>query len=229
MDQQLATAQTLKYAQELSDLYGAEREQRQAAEEAVQGLKSSYAMTVRALAAAVDLRDDSTGAHAERVTELALALTRRIDPKLAENPELEYGFLLHDIGKIGIRDSVLLKEGPLSESDLREMRVHTLLGEQLVARIPYLNGVARDVVAAHHERWDGTGYPYGLKGTEIPLAARIFAVVDVFDALTSDRPYRIPLPEDAALAEIERGSGTQFDPSIVPAFAELARDLENAA
>lgn len=109
------------------------------------------------------------------------------------------------------------------------MRVHTLLGEQLIAQIPYLNGVARDVVAAHHEWWDGAGYPYGLEGTEIPLAARIFAVVDVFDAITSERPYRTPLSEAAALAEIERGVGTQFDPAVVASFGELVRVVGTAA
>src|SRR5439155_21653765 len=110
--------------------------------------------------------------------------------ELVEDPKLEYGFLLHDLGKIGIRDAVLLKPGALAPNELDEMRDHTRLGERVVEQIPYLDGVARDVVAAHHERWDGAGYPRGLKGAEIPLAARIFALADAFDAMTNDRPYR---------------------------------------
>ena len=229
MDKKLAIAQTLKYAEELREVYSQERTQRRAAEEALEQLRASYATTVRALAAALELRDDQTGDHADRVARLALRLAELVAPDLAADPELEYGFLLHDLGKIGVADAILLKPGPLDPRELTIMRGHPLLGEQIVARIPYLGGLARSVVAAHHERWDGTGYPQGLAGTDIPLAARIFAVVDAFDAMTNDRPYRKALPFEVAVAEIERGAGTQFDPAVTRAFVSLADELRLAA
>jgi HD-GYP domain-containing protein (c-di-GMP phosphodiesterase class II) len=191
--------------------------------------ENSYRTTVYALAAALELRGDDTSGHAERVTHLALELTRRVAPELADDPKLEFGFLLHDIGKMGIRDAVLLKPGILDAGELKEMRDHTRLGERVVEQIPYLEGVALDVVSSHHERWDGSGYPRGLSGEEIPLAARIFAVVDAYDAMTNDRPYRKALKVEAALDEIAREAGAQFDPHIVSEFAALVRGLRSAA
>lgn len=229
MDAQLAIAQALKYAEELRQLHTAEREQRHAAEEALERVEASYGTTVRALAAALELRDDQTGGHAERVTRLALALTLEVAPELSREPQLEYGFLLHDLGKIGIRDAVLLKPGPLDPSEMHEMRYHTVLGEQLLGGIPYLKRLSLEVVASHHERWDGGGYPRGLRGEEIPLAARIFAIVDAFDAMTNDRPYRRAMETGQALAEIRRGSGTQFEPRLVEAFVALEQELRSAA
>jgi HD-GYP domain-containing protein (c-di-GMP phosphodiesterase class II) len=229
MDRRLAIAQALKYAEELRTLHASERRQRRAAEDALEQLEDSYRTTVHALAAALELRDDHTGGHAERVTKLALELTRRVAPELADDPKLEYGFLLHDIGKIGIRDAVLLKPGTLAPDELQEMRNHIRLGERVVAQIPYLEGVALDVIASHHERWDGHGYPQGLKGSDIPLAARIFAIVDAFDAMTNDRPYRKAKPIEAALTELERGAGRQFDPALVAEFLMLVRELRSAA
>jgi PAS domain S-box-containing protein len=182
----------------------------------------TYDPTVEALAAALELRDDETGQHARRVADFALALTRAIDPELAAEPDLRYGFLLHDIGKIGIPDAILLKRGSLSEREARVLQMHTTLGEHLIASIPFVSDLAHDVVAYHHERWDGSGYPWGLRGQAIPLAARIFAVADAFDAITNDRPYRKARPVAAAIAEMERGSGSQFDPAVVSAFVPLA-------
>jgi HD-GYP domain-containing protein (c-di-GMP phosphodiesterase class II) len=156
-------------------------------------------------------------------------LTEAIAPELARDPQLEYGFLLHDLGKIGIPDAVLLKPGALDPAELALIREHVILGERLVAGIPYLGGVARDVVAGHHERWDGTGYPRGLRGTEIPLAARIFAVADAFDAMTNDRPYRHALPVQAALDRVAKGAGSQFDPEVVEPFIALATREPRAA
>jgi HD-GYP domain-containing protein (c-di-GMP phosphodiesterase class II) len=229
MDEQLAVAQALKYAQELRQLHASERAQRRIVEDALERLEISYATTVRALAAALELRDDETGGHAERVTTLALELTARLDPALATEPQLEYGFLLHDIGKIGIPDAILRKPGPLDPEEVEQMRFHPVLGERVLEKIPYLSGLARDVVACHHERWGGAGYPAGLEGTDIPIAARIFALADSFDAMTSDRPYRRALPVADAIDEIVRSSGSQFEPELAEAFVELVRERRRAA
>jgi len=229
MDEQLAVAQALKYAQELRQLHAAERAQRRIVEESLERLETSYATTVRALADALELRDDETGGHAERVTRLALELTGRLDPELAAEPQLEYGFLLHDIGKIGIPDAILRKPGPLDPEELEQMRFHPVLGERVLEQIPYLSGLARDVVACHHERWDGKGYPAGLEGEQIPLAARIFALADSFDAMTNDRPYRRAMPITDAIDEIIRSSGSQFEPHLALAFVELVRERRRAA
>jgi ribonuclease P protein subunit RPR2 len=224
----LAVAQALKYAEELRTLHAEEKRQRRAVEDALQQLGDSYAATVRALAAALELRDDDTGGHAERVTRLALDVAGVIDRELLEDPELEYGFLLHDLGKIGVPDSILLKPGPLTRREQETMRDHPILGERIVARVPYLRGTARQVVAAHHERWDGTGYPRRLRGDQIPRAARIFAVADAFDAMTNDRPYRAARKAESALAEIERCAGTQFEPVVVEALLSL-KGIRSAA
>jgi ribonuclease P protein subunit RPR2 len=229
VDEKLAIAQSLKYAEELQQLYVREREQRTKVEQVAAQLADSYATTVRALATALELRDDGTGAHAERVTTLALLLAAEVAPELTADPELEYGFLLHDLGKIGVPDAILLKPGPLTRREMEEMRYHPILGEKIVAGIPYLNGVARQVVAAHHERWDGGGYPRGLAGPRIPLSARIFAVADAFDAMTNDRPYRKALTLQISVSEIVQGAGTQFDPALVDAFVELAPALSREA
>lgn len=225
MDDQLVADQVLRYAEEFSVLYADERSARERAEDALALLSASYDTTVRALARALELRDDATGRHAERVTELALALTRRAAPALAEEEALAYGFLLHDLGKIGIPDSVLSKPAALDDDELALMRSHPELGERIVAGIPFLGGVAREVVACHHERWDGSGYPRRLAGEEIPLAARIFAIADAFDAMTNDRPYRKAMPVPEASARLSAGVGSQFDPALVGLFLELERSV----
>jgi HD-GYP domain-containing protein (c-di-GMP phosphodiesterase class II) len=185
-------------------------------------------MTVTALAAALELRDDETGSHARRVTELALELARVVDPELAANPELRYGFLLHDIGKIGVSDAILLKPGRLTEQEMKQLHLHPTLGEHLVSGIPPLSGIAREVIAYHHERWDGSGYPWGYAGEHIPLPARIFAVADAFDAITSERPYQAALPIETAIREICSQAGSQFDPAVVDAFVPIAQRLQDA-
>ena len=223
MNERLVAEQTFKYAEEFSALYANERAERRRAEEALTRLEASYDTTVRALAAALELRDDVTGQHAERVTALALRLAAAVAPPLAEDTAVAHGFLLHDIGKIGIPDVVLNKPGTLDADERALMETHTELGERIVAGIPYLGGRARDVIAHHHERWDGSGYPTCAKGPEIPLAARIFAIADAFDAMTNDRPYRRALPVEHALAAIADGAGTQFDPELVEAFLALMR------
>ena len=198
-------------------------------QEYLQTQDGNYDFAVETLSAALELRDDETGQHTRRVTDFALALTREVDAVLAEEPELRYGFLLHDIGKIGIPDSILLKPGRLTARELRTLQMHTTLGEHLLSYIPFLSDLAHDVVAYHHERWDGTGYPWGLRGNDIPLAARIFAVADAFDAITNDRPYRKARSISAAITEIRRGAGSHFDPAIVKAFVPVAQELAAAA
>ena len=184
-------------------------------------LHEAQAATVRALVGMVELRDHTAAGHPERVTRLALRLARRVAPTLATDPELEFGFLLHDIGEIVLPDRILMKSGPLDERELEEMQDHTRLGERIVAPVPYLRNAARQVVAAHHERWDGRGYPRRLGGTQIPLPARIFALADSFDAMTTDRPYRQALPLDVVVDEIRREAGGQFDPVLAREFVEL--------
>jgi HD-GYP domain-containing protein (c-di-GMP phosphodiesterase class II) len=176
---------------------------------------------VAALLAALELRHPGTCRHAERVADLALNLTVIASPELAAEEGLGHAFLLHDIGKIGVPDSILLKPGRLSENEMRVVRRHPRLGEDLVRRLRFLSPLVVDVVGCHHERFDGKGYPRRLAGEEIPLAARIFAVVDAFDAMTHQRPYRRAQPAAEAMAEIARCSGTQFDPAVVAAFVRM--------
>jgi HD-GYP domain-containing protein (c-di-GMP phosphodiesterase class II) len=221
VESKLAAEQALKYAEGLRELYARERAQRGRAERALEQLSEAYGVTVVALSVALELRDDQTGGHAERVARLALNLARAVDPALARERELEYGFLLHDLGKIGIPDAILLKPGPLTEEERAVIRTHPALGERIVTRIPSLGAVPREVIACHHERWDGSGYPAGLAGEQIPLPARMFALADSWDAMTNDRPYRAALSFEAAAQEIEAGRGGQFDPQLVDPFLEL--------
>jgi len=182
------------------------------------GGNANYRAVMETLSAALNVFDDQTASHARRVTDLALRLTRRHDAALAEDPALPYAFLLHDIGKMGIPDSILRKPGPLSRREQLIVRRHTLVGDRLLALTPCLPPLVRDVVAYHHERWDGSGYPYGLRGEEIPLAARIFAVADAYDALTNDRPYRSAVPVGEAIAELRACAAAQFDPGVIDTF-----------
>jgi HD-GYP domain-containing protein (c-di-GMP phosphodiesterase class II) len=163
------------------------------------------------------------------VTLLAMQLAEQAAPELVLDPELEYGFFLHDLGKIGVPDEILRKPGPLDPAEFDVMRRHPVLGEGIISQIPRLNGVTRQVVRSHHERWDGAGYPDGLRGEEIPTAARIFSLVDAFDAMTNDRPYRRALPVETAVVEIKRGAGKQFDPQVAGLFVEFVSTLRNVA
>jgi ribonuclease P protein subunit RPR2 len=204
--------QLLTYARDLSRLLEVERAQRRL-------LQSAYRQTATALADALEAKDPVTGLHALRVQRYALELTEAVEPGLLDDSSLEYGFLLHDVGKIGIPDSILLKEGPLSDTERVVMQRHTLVGAQMLSDVALLQGEGLRVVRSHHERWDGTGYPDGLVRSQIPLGARIFALVDALDAMTSERPYRRPLAWERATDEILLEKGGQFDPRVADAFA----------
>jgi HD-GYP domain-containing protein (c-di-GMP phosphodiesterase class II) len=169
--------------------------------------------SARALAAALEMKDTYTGGHAERVTSLALRLTRAVLGDESGSEALEASFLLHDVGKIGIPDQVLTKPGALTVTERRILETHPILGEKIIAPLGFPDTVGL-VVRHHHERWDGTGYPDRLAGEDIPLCARIFAIADVIDAMTSIRPYRQPVRFEQAIAEIEAHAGAQFDPAL---------------
>ena len=203
--------QLLLYARDLRHLLEIERGQRAL-------LQNAYQETVAALASALESKDTGTRAHSQRVQRYALELAREVSPDLIDDPSAEYGFLLHDVGKIGIPDRILQKPGPLNEGETRLMRTHTLLGEQMLGGVAFLRGEGLHIVRSHHERWDGRGYPDGIAGTDIPLAARIFAVADALDAMTSDRPYRSALSWTTAGKEVLAQSEAQFDPGVVRAF-----------
>jgi diguanylate cyclase (GGDEF)-like protein len=205
--------QLILYAQDLRRLLEVERGQRAL-------IQRAYRETVTALAGALESKDTGTGAHSQRVQQYAIELARELDPALLEDESVEYGFLLHDIGKIGIPDRILLKKATLTPSERRLLETHTVLGEQLLSGVALLQGQGLQVVRHHHERWDGSGYPDGLGGNEIPLGARVFAVADALDAMTSDRPYRTAKSWEEAAAEIAEEAGTQFDPQVVEAFRE---------
>jgi response regulator RpfG family c-di-GMP phosphodiesterase len=187
-------------------------------------LQDTYHATLETLGAALDSRDVGTEAHSRRVHGYAIATATEHGVPEGDLVDLAHGVLLHDIGKIGIPDAILLKPGPLTPEEWTIMRRHPDIGRRLIENIPFLKG-AVPIVACHHERWDGTGYPRGLRGVEIPLGARIFAVVDAFDAMTFDRPYSKAIAFDAAKAEIKRCAGSHFDPEVVGSFFRVPETL----
>ena len=219
-DSEGVRGQLLAFAEDVRELYRQERERSHELERALEDLNASYLTTMETLATLVETRDVGTRQHLDRTREGALALAQLIDPELASRPETAHGFLLHDIGKVGIPDGVLMKRGPLTRTEWAVMRTHPVVGAEIVSQIRFL-GDAVDVIRFHHERFDGSGYPQGLVGREIPLAARIFSVVDAYDAMISDRPYRKARSPEAAISEIARCSGTHFDPEVVEAFLIL--------
>lgn len=176
-----------------------------------------YLAFAEALTEALDAREHETGLHSKRVACHTLVLARRYtqDEKLLL--QVYWGALLHDIGKIGIPDSILLKEGALDDAEWKVMRTHPVIGHRILSNLPFLT-TASEIVLHHEERFDGTGYPDGLRGEQISFWARLFAIIDTLDAITSDRPYRLGMPFESAQAEIQRMSGTQFDPKAVEAF-----------
>lgn len=194
--------------------------------ETMQDLERSYDITIEAMGDALDLRDQETEGHSKRVTAYTIALARALGVGADQLRIMARGAFLHDIGKIATPDSILLKPGRLSPEEMAIMREHCQRGYEMVRKIPFLCEAA-EIVYAHQERFDGTGYPRGLRGDQIPLGARIFAIADTLDAMTSDRPYRKGTSFACARAEIVRCSGTQFDPTIVQRFLTISDEEWN--
>jgi putative nucleotidyltransferase with HDIG domain len=190
---------------------------------ALNSLEGAYRSTLQALTAALETRDSETHGHSERVVTYSLRLGREYGLNSVEMKSLEFGSLLHDIGKIGVPDSILRKPAKLTEEEWVRMREHPLHGQQILRGIEFLQGAAR-VVAQHHEKWDGTGYPLGLRSEDIDICARIFSVADAFDAITSDRVYRRGKPYEAAAQELDDWAGRQFDPKVVEAFHRVPKE-----
>lgn len=190
---------------------------------ALNSLEDAYRSTLKALTSALETRDSETHGHSERVVTYSLRLGREYGLDQRQLKALEFGSLLHDIGKIGVPDSILRKPGKLTEDEWVRMREHPSHGQQILRGIEFLKGAAR-VVAEHHEKWDGSGYPRGLRGEEIDVCARIFAVADAFDAMTSDRVYRLGRPYQDAAQELDDWAGKQFDAEVVAAFHRVPRE-----
>lgn len=206
-----AQAQLREYARDIAETY--------------RRLERTYLETLDSLALAVEHRDGITGGHSHRVAHYADLLGRQLDLSQPARRTLHYGSLLHDIGKIGIPDSILHKPGRLTAAEWAIMRQHPEIGARLVEQVEFLRP-AVSIILTHHERFDGRGYPRGLRGERIPLGSRVFQIADTLDAIVSDRPYRRGQPLEAALTEIERHSGSQFDPLVVEALQAIAPSLE---
>jgi ribonuclease P protein subunit RPR2 len=199
-----------RYAADLREVFKRERA-------AAQELRLSYMATVRALSNAVEARDAYTGKHAERVAAYGVELAKATGLDVTSNPQVEFGFLLHDVGKVAVPDAILFKADRLTDEEYALVTQHPVIGAEILSDVSFL-GEAKLIVRHHHERWDGTGYPDGLHGDDIPLAARVFAVADTLDALTTDRPYRAAVGWSEAREVIRANSGTQFDPTVVHAY-----------
>ncbi len=212
-----------RYQQNLEGLVAARTQQLQ---DAMNELERSYDITLEALGDALDLKDSETEGHSKRVTVFTTVLARAMGVSLKQIRIIARGAFLHDIGKMAIPDAILLKPGHLDSSESSIMREHCFRGYQILQKIPFL-AEAAEIVYSHQERYDGHGYPRGLKGDQIPLGARLFAVADTFDAMTSNRPYRAAQPIEIARNEIARNSGTQFDPAVVEVFLKVPLSIWN--
>ena len=210
-----------KYQTELESLVTARTEQ---VRQALASLERSYDITLEALGNALDLKDAETEGHSKRVTAFTIAIARAMGISGDQIRVIARGAFLHDIGKMAIPDAILRKPGALDPEETAIMREHCFRGYQILRRIPFLTE-ASEIVYSHQEKYDGTGYPRGLKGDEIPLGARIFSVADTLDAMTSDRPYRAKLPLSVAREEIHRWAGRQFDPQVVKTFLEMPENI----
>jgi putative nucleotidyltransferase with HDIG domain len=194
---------------------------------ALTGIERSYEDTLGALGAAIDLRDNETGDHSRRVCLYSIEIARAMCVPKKDVGTIARGACLHDIGKLAISDGILLKPGLLTPEERRTMQTHASIGHGLVNRISFLTEAA-EIVLSHHERYDGSGYPHGLRREQIPLGARIFSVADTVDAMTSDRPYRRALPFRAAFEEIESEAGRKYDPAVAKIFLGIPRAIWDA-
>ncbi len=186
-------------------------------------LNEAYASTIAVLADAIEAKDAYTRGHCESVMRLAVEVGRRLEMTGEKLDEVRYSALLHDVGKIGVPDGILLKPGKLMAEEFMIIQKHPAIGRDLVSRVPTLSRLT-DAILHHHEKWDGSGYPEGLAGEGIPLAARIVGAVDAFDAMTSPRPYRDMISHQAAVAELKRCAGTQFDPRVVELIEQILHE-----
>jgi HD-GYP domain-containing protein (c-di-GMP phosphodiesterase class II) len=211
------------FAKDAVAAYRREKARAAELEHALTTLETAFLETIRSMAFVVEAKDAYTGQHLERCRVYGMALMDSLGIT-KEYPDAPYGFLLHDSGKVGVPESILGKPGPLTAAEWRVMRTHPLIGYQMLAGIPFLANAA-EIVRSHHEMWDGSGYPAGLKGQEIPLPARVFSVVDAFDAMTTNRPYRAALPVAHAAEEISRMGGSQFDLDVSRAFVSIIEEL----
>ena len=209
------------YQTNLEALVAAKTEQ---VRKAMSNLERSYDITLEALGDALDLKDAETEGHSKRVTAFTIAIARAMGISKDQIAVIARGAFLHDIGKMAIPDAILRKPGALTPDEVTIMREHCYRGYQMLKKIPFLLE-ASEIVYSHQERWDGTGYPRGLRGEEIPLGSRMFSIADTLDAITSDRPYRPAQPFTAARDEIQRWSGRQFDPSVVKVFMEMPANI----
>jgi putative nucleotidyltransferase with HDIG domain len=208
------------YRQHLEEMVSERTSQLQVA---LRKIESSYEETLKALASAIDLRDSETAGHSYRVCQYSLETARAMGLPGEKLRVIAQGGYLHDIGKLGIPDSILLKPGPLTSDERKLMQQHVEIGFDLVKGIPFLADAA-EIILAHHERYDGSGYPRGLRAHEIPMGARIFAVADTLDAITSDRPYRRASPMETGRETVRCESGRQFDPEIVSTFLSIPEE-----
>ncbi len=215
----------LKYLKDKYQLHLEELVAERTAEldKALEEIENSYRMTLKALVQALETRDFETHGHSERVVTFSLRLGYEIGLDKAVLRDLELGALLHDIGKIGVPDAILRKPAKLTEDEWNKMKLHPYHGQKILRNIPFLEGAAR-IVSQHHEKWDGSGYPHGLRGEDIDIGARVFAVVDAFDAMISDRVYRRGCSYENAVIELSKCAGTQFDSMIVEAFKIIPKE-----
>jgi response regulator RpfG family c-di-GMP phosphodiesterase len=218
----------LDYSRELYSALEAERVRRRYLEDQYRAMEGTFLETLTALMQQIDMRGAHKGSHVERVILFANEIARRLDPMLPENRDFQLSLLLHDIGKIGVAESLLQKVGRLDAFEQKQLQAHVSIGTEILSNIKLMEP-ALLAVRHHHERWDGKGYPDGLAGAQIPLWARIISVADSFDAMTQDRPYRKALPLEEARAEIERNAGTQYDPQVVTAFLEAWENIRLVA
>lgn len=224
MDLDRTRQQLLVFAREVGEAYRRERHQKARLAQMEEERRAVDYSMVQTLAFLVDAKDAVTGSHLERCRTYGLALAEAVDADMV-NIELEYGFLLHDVGKVVVPEAILDKPGPLTRDEQHVMRSHVLAGLQIVTPLRFLDDDARNVIRCHHEWFDGTGYPEGLRADRIPLSARVFSVVDAFDAMTTNRPYRRALAHDEALSRLLDGAGVQFDPDVIDVFVDLAHLL----